>query len=179
MPDDHTQPAPNPHCNTSDPARALLAHNRWANDNLLETLSTLSDPQLDTSFPMGLGTLRKTFTHTLGAMRGWTDVLNKQPQRERLESHAAIGPAQWRDMVPTIHDELDAAAFAGPMNEVLSPDRQGATFHFIRAHVITHVTTHGVHHRAQALNMLRHLGAEDLPESAVVEWMLQRPGCTD
>jgi uncharacterized damage-inducible protein DinB len=32
------------------------------------------------------------------------------------------------------------------------------------------VATHGVHHRAQCLNMLRHLGVKPLPLSSVAEW---------
>jgi uncharacterized damage-inducible protein DinB len=36
--------------------------------------------------------------------------------------------------------------------------------------VLTHVTTHGMHHRAQCLNMLRQLGVTPLPPSSVTEW---------
>lgn len=35
---------------------------------------------------------------------------------------------------------------------------EGAAFTFSRAAAIVHVLTHGVHHRAQCLNMLRRLG---------------------
>ena len=40
-----------------------------------------------------------------------------------------------------------------------------------RGGVLTHVMTHGMHHRAQCLNMFRQLGVKG-PPSAVVEWML-------
>jgi uncharacterized damage-inducible protein DinB len=30
--------------------------------------------------------------------------------------------------------------------------------------------THGMHHRAQCLNMLRRLGVQPLPPSSVAEW---------
>ena len=49
-------------------------------------------------------------------------------------------------------------------------------FTFARGAVITHVTTHGMHHRAQCLNMLRQLGVEQLPPSAVVEWVFMADG---
>jgi len=42
--------------------------------------------------------------------------------------------------------------------------------------VITHVTTHGMHHRAQCLNMLRHVGVNPLPQSSVLQWMLAGEG---
>ena len=38
--------------------------------------------------------------------------------------------------------------------------------------MITHIATHGMHHRAQCLNMLKHLGVNPLPKSSVAEWTL-------
>jgi uncharacterized damage-inducible protein DinB len=35
---------------------------------------------------------------------------------------------------------------------------------------IAHVITHGMHHRAQVLYMLRRLGVEGLPEGDVLSW---------
>jgi uncharacterized damage-inducible protein DinB len=49
--------------------------------------------------------------------------------------------------------------------------RAGKTFSFPRVGVLVHVTTHGMHHRAQCLNMLRHLGVTPLPPSSVAEWI--------
>jgi uncharacterized damage-inducible protein DinB len=45
----------------------------------------------------------------------------------------------------------------------------------MRGAVLTHVTTHGMHHRAQCVNMLRQLGA-DIPLNSVIEWMLTVDG---
>ena len=39
-----------------------------------------------------------------------------------------------------------------------------------RGVMVIHVTTHGMHHRAQGLNMLRHIGVTPLPPSSVTEW---------
>ncbi len=47
---------------------------------------------------------------------------------------------------------------------------------FTRAAILVHVTTHGFHHRAQCLNMLRRLGAPvpgvavGSPEPSAVDW---------
>jgi uncharacterized damage-inducible protein DinB len=42
---------------------------------------------------------------------------------------------------------------------------------------LVHVTTHGMHHRAQCLNMLRHMGvpgiSDRLPEIDPLDWQLQ------
>ena len=60
---------------TSNPLDILLAQNRWANRNLIESCSALSDEQFHQRFEMGLGSLHDTITHILGAMRGWGDML--------------------------------------------------------------------------------------------------------
>jgi uncharacterized damage-inducible protein DinB len=41
---------------------------------------------------------------------------------------------------------------------------------FTRAVILCHVHTHSMHHRAQCLNMLRHLGVSPLPQSSVTDW---------
>ena len=48
----------------------------------------------------------------------------------------------------------------------------GSTIQFTRAAAMVHVTTHGMHHRAQALNMLRHLGVKQDQDFDPVEWEL-------
>jgi len=47
----------------------------------------------------------------------------------------------------------------------------GKQYAFTRGAILAHVTTHGMHHRAQCLNMLRHIGVSPLPLSSVLEWM--------
>ena len=48
--------------------------------------------------------------------------------------------------------------------------RDGRTFDLTRGAVLAHVVTHGMHHRAQCLNMLRRLGVRPLPPGSVTEW---------
>ena len=155
-----------------DPARVLLDQNEWANRLLINACATLDDAALDRPFEMGLGSLRPTVTHIFGAMKGWTDLLARRPAGPRLENTAPIGVADWRALVGPVSDELRAAAFMGPMDEVLRTERGGKAYAFARSHVIVHVTTHGMHHRAQCLNMLRHLGVAELPASSVMQWSI-------
>ena len=67
-------------------------------------------------------------------------------------------------------DELIAIAKAHPLDELVTRVREGKEYTFTRGTVLTHVTTHGMHHRAQCLNMLKHMGVSPLPPSSVVEW---------
>jgi uncharacterized damage-inducible protein DinB len=67
---------------------------------------------------------------------------------------------------------LVSPVFRPPRHGLVSRERGGKMYTFTRGAVVTHVTTHGMHHRAQCLNMLRHVGVSPLPPSSVLEWML-------
>ena len=156
---------------TSAPVEILLAQNRWATRNLIEACATLTHEQFHQPFEMGPGSLHDTVTHILAAMRGWGDMLGGREQRPRLEGEERT-PQQLLELLEELSDDLEASARAHPTEEEVTGSRGGRSFTFTRGGVLTHVTTHGMHHRAQCLNMLRQLGVESLPPSAVVEWIL-------
>ncbi|MFG0274923.1 MAG: DinB family protein [Phycisphaerales bacterium] len=160
----------------TQPAGILLDHDRWAMHALFDACAPLPDEQLDRAFDMGLGTLRKTIIHILGAKQAWTDILHERPVRDRLEDDAPRSIAELRALHDAIADEFDAIATAHPPDGTVDAERRGQSYTFVRGHILTHVCTHGVHHRAQCQNMLRHLGVEKLPMSSVVEWALFGPG---
>jgi uncharacterized damage-inducible protein DinB len=61
--------------------------------------------------------------------------------------------------------------FLCPLEEMVTRRlRDGKTLQLTRGAVLAQVATHGMHHRAQCLNMLRQLGVSPLPPSSVVEW---------
>ena len=64
-----------------------------------------------------------------------------------------------------------SSSCGGEMMEFVNP-ANGESFRFRRATALAYVTTHGMHHRAQALNMLRQLGVTPLPEIDVIDWEL-------
>ena len=59
----------------TDPAAVLLDFEDWATHRLFDACADLSDEQLDRELEMGLGTIRKPLMHDIGAMIGWTSVL--------------------------------------------------------------------------------------------------------
>lgn len=157
----------------TNPPDVLLAHNRWANAQLIDACEDLTVEQFHQQFDMGCGSLHDTITHILAAMRAWTDVLHEREVRMRLEGERR-SLDQLRTLAEEIADAFDAATKLGPHDGVVRPERGGRTFPFSRGGILTHVTTHGVHHRAQCLNMLRQLGVEPekLPNPAVLQWMI-------
>jgi uncharacterized damage-inducible protein DinB len=151
---------------TSDPLEILLTHNHWATRQILEACARLTPEQFHQRFEMGPGSLHDTTTHLLGAMRGWGDNLAGRAQRPRLE-----GTNRSTAELLALLDEIAATARAHPVDELVSAERGGKTYTFPRGGVLTHVTTHGMHHRAQCLNMLRRLGVQPLPPSSVADWI--------
>lgn len=157
---------------TSNPADILLAHNIWANRHLIDACGGLSDEQLHRRFEMGPGSLHDSLAHIAGAQRGWATMLAGAPRQPRVEQGGAYTVDQLRTLLDESAQELADALAAHPLDEIAKTERDGKQYAFARGGVLTHVTTHGMHHRAQCLNMLRHLGVDPLPHSSVVEWML-------
>nr|ACS68533.1 nuclease inhibitor [uncultured bacterium FLS18] len=156
---------------TSDAVEILLSHNRWATRKLLETCAALTAEQFHQRFEIGPGSLHDTTTHILGAMRRWGDVLAGRQQRPPLEGEKRT-PQKLLDLLVEVSGDLEASVGAHAPDELVSRTFEGKSHTFMRGSVLTHVTTHGMHHRAQCLNMLRQLGVDPLPPSAVTEWTM-------
>ena len=159
----------------TDPAAVLLDFEDWATHRMLDACGTLSDEQLDMEFEMGLGSLRKTLVHNLGAMIGWTGVL-EDGEPEFAPDFGSDPPSI--DRIRACHDQAMTRfrnAGSADFADVLAPERKGTTYRFTRGGIVTHVVTHSMHHRAQCLNMLRRLGVDPQPESSVFQWMIAHP----
>ena len=156
----------------SDPLQILLAHDRWATAQVLDACAKLTDDPFHRRFDIGPGSLLDALTHMAGAIRTWTDTLAGPEPRPRPETDGQRRtPDQLRALLDASYRELSAEAGRRPLGEMVTRRlRDGRTFSFTRGAVLAHVTTHGMHHRAQGLNMLRQLGVEPLPPSSVTEW---------
>ena len=160
----------------TDPALILLDFEDWATHRMFDACEPLSDADLDRPFEMGLGSLRKTLMHDVGAMIGWTGVLAESPPVfSPVFGSDSPSINMLRDLHVKAMEAFRATATMGSFEDVLETSRNGVTHRYGRGGVLTHVTTHSMHHRAQCLNMLRHVGVEDLPESSVFQWMRAFP----
>jgi uncharacterized damage-inducible protein DinB len=156
----------------SDPLQILLSHDRWATAQVLTACEELTPEQFHRRFDIGPGTLHDTLTHVLGVMRTWTDTLAETALRPRLESDGQRRtPGQLRALLDDVWRELAAEARRRPVSEIVIRHlRDGTQRPITRGAALAQVATHSMHHRAQCLNMLRHLGATPLPPSSVAEW---------
>jgi uncharacterized damage-inducible protein DinB len=154
---------------TTNPIDILLSHNVWANHQILEACGKLTPEQFQKRFEIGPGSLHDTMAHVIWAMGRWVDALNGREMRPPLETKQRSV-----DELKKMHDEFAAeiavAAQMYPLDGIITMVRGGKPYQYTRAAVLAHVTTHGMHHRAQCLNMLRQLGVTPLPPSSVAEW---------
>ena len=164
---------------TTDPIDILVAQNRWATRVFIEACASLPAEQFHRSFEIGPGSLHDNFTHILGAMRRWGDMLAGREQRPPLEGEERT-TEQLLELLAEISDDLEASVRAHENDGMVTGSRGGESYTFARSGVLTHVTTHGMHHRAQCLNMMRQMGVDPLPPSSVAEWieMVDTPGET-
>lgn len=140
----------------------LLDYNDWANDALLAAAEPLGDEQLDRPFDIGPGSLRAILLHTetgeavwLRRWRGETEA----PWVAGAGRSIAQMRARWlmqRSERAAFLARVDGAALT---REQVYRDSKGNLFRATLVQMITQGLVHSTHHRAQAVNVLRRLGA--------------------
>lgn len=154
-------------------AGRLLQHNAWATRVLLERCRSLTPQQFQQGFDIGPGSLHDTLRHIIGAMLRWSDRMADRPVRASIEKNPKPQtPDELLVLLDRAGRELEEVA-SRVDRESRHDEMMQAEFlpeRFTRGTAMVHVLTHGMHHRAQALNMLRHLGATDLPDLDAIEW---------
>ena len=148
----------------------LLGHDASTTRQLLLLCQRLSDEELDREFDIAHRTVRATFEHIIRNVEVWSDLMSGR----RVRTNRG-------DSVSTLIARLDqAAADLAAVSRAVA-ERDGWDERWIDTldnpptektygGSIAHVITHGMHHRAQLLYMLRRLGVEDLPEGDVLSW---------
>ena len=146
--------------------RDFYAYCDWAQAKVLASARLLSDAQLDRTFDMGIGTLRTTLAHITAAERWWFGnwkegstifFPNKETSisiDELVKEHESVAAARDAFIARLSDDDLSRRVDAQPRKDVLASFPLGQT--------MVQLCCHGTYHRAQALNMLRHAGAEPM-----------------
>ena len=150
----------------------LLGHDSWTTRQLLDRAMELSDEELDREFDIGHKSVRRTFEHLIWNIECWTDLIKSRSVRNRPE------PGQSTEAICNRHRAADAE-FRAFAREVADQNRLDESFldtlddppkEKSLGGAIVHLATHGMHHRAQLLFMLRRLGVEHLPEGDALSW---------
>lgn len=141
---------------------SLYQYNDWANGRLFQLAQGLADDQLDSPLNMGFGSLRATLFHILSAEQIWLERWQLKPWRAlplnpdgvSLEELAAGLKAASEQRWEIIHRGSESN-----WSESISYKDSKQNEHSNRfIDMLVHVANHGVHHRAQALYMLKQFG---------------------
>lgn len=139
---------------------SLYAYNQWANEKIVQMCDGLTDAQLDQPKEMGMGTLRATLFHILTADVVWMERWESAPWREFpldpdgksvLEIATSLGDIGNRRTLLIENNTSDSWS-----SMIEYQDSAKTPFCHQLHDLLLHVWVHGIHHRAQALNYLRH-----------------------
>lgn len=155
--------------------REMLAYGDWAWGRLADRAFALSDAQLDAPFEMGEGSLRKTIRHIYGAARNWMVRIGGTADAPRSGREDVPGlpfaaeltgidemGASWRAVSDRYRALLGESGDQGLDRVISFQSLDGKPYRTPLFEILLHVFNHAQHHRAQALNMLRRLGAEPI-----------------
>ncbi len=144
-----------------DTLRECFTYNDWGREKLLAHTAGLSDAEFDRPIAMGEGSLRKTLYHLWAAEFGWLNRWTPQPDGYDPECHGEpVGEIarRFRETAQRRHAFITELGEDGLTRTATYTNSKGVTSTFSFAQMMLHVCNHGVHHRAQAVNMLRQLG---------------------
>ena len=142
--------------------RQLSKYGDWANRLLLGAAAPLSDALLDQPFEMGPGSLRRTLIHIYNGEHVWlsrwqrTDI-GWPPEVE------AVSVAELGERFSVTQCDRDEFLEKCREEELAKMQRywdsKGGLYFATLGDMLFQGVNHSTHHRAQAVNMLRRLGA--------------------
>lgn len=158
----------------------LFAHNDWAAGNVLAAAGALANEQLDRPFEMGCGTIRATLHHLWAAEKIWLERWQRVADPRFVQPEAGIPVAELRERCAAIAAERDAFLATLKPGQADSPltyrNLRGDTFTEVLSDLMLHVCNHGVHHRAQAMVMIRVSGGAPVsPGQDYLYMRVERP----
>lgn len=139
-------------------------------DRVLDQAAALSPEQYTQEFPIGPGTVGKTLAHMLIAEEYYilrmtgraVDSFDAWAGMEENPPPIADLRAMWDKQAKATRAALEAVSdWSAPIEyRVTGEDGKGWAVTASAGDIMTQLALHEVHHRAQVMNMLRHLGIE-------------------
>ncbi len=159
----------------------LFDHNDWANQRIFQLCADLRDDQLDEPAEMGFGSLRNTLFHNLEAEKLWLERWLGQPWRP-LQADAEGMPvaeisSQAQDVAKERNEMIAREEHSKFSRVVEFKDSREVSNKFPIGPLLHHVANHGIHHRAQALNLMKRHGQTVPAGLDYLFWKMSRPSC--
>ena len=133
----------------------LFEHNNWANSQIIQACSALSDEQLDAEPQSATkGSIRRTLSHLVSSQRGYLSLLT-MPVEERPDTPLAFGELQESARI----SGEGLVALARESSNYPKTQLQTTDGYFVEPWVVmVQVINHATEHREQIKSMLSALG---------------------
>lgn len=140
--------------------KELFRYHDWAFGRLVAHARNLTPFELDAEFPIGPGSMRLILIHTYECEMWWLSVANGVPSFNGPPDDLGLEELDVLrlDLAARRDSAIATWGDAGLAAGTRYANRAGRELTRRRADLLLHVANHAVHHRAQALNILRRLG---------------------
>ncbi|BDI30299.1 hypothetical protein CCAX7_23500 [Capsulimonas corticalis] len=146
----------------------LLGHDAWTTRQLLFRCRELTDEKLDQVFDIGGRSLRDTFVHMIECAEIHMDRMMGRPERVLAETYTIDGWLRRHMLVSQELAELATRVEREGRADEMWVGGSGNRHSFGAG--ITHLLTHSMHHRAQALYLMDKLGLKNVIEGDALGW---------
>ena len=158
---------------TKDDIQLLYEYDRWANNRVLQAVSTLSAEEFTRDLSGSFRSVRDTLVHIIGGEWGWltywkepspssafvTDLWTRHEALFTADAFPDVAAVQlkWAEV------ERDQVEFVNRVtNESLGRMLPLRTTQISLAHLMQHLANHSTYHRGQVALMMRQLATEPL-----------------
>ncbi len=143
-----------------DTLTTLFSHNLWANLQLLDVCTQLSDEQLDSTLDGTYGAIRETFQHIAVAERSYiTRISTGQPYRHPKDAP----PMTLAEIAESLRVSgagfIEWAPKVG-VDDVVEIDWDGTIRDVPKTILLTQTINHATEHRSQIMTILTQLGIQ-------------------
>src|SRR5688572_11875953 len=158
---------------------SLFSHNDRANLLICDAAGSLSDAELDREFEMGMGTLRRTLLHIWAGESVWLQRWNGGIETKWPDEKEKVSVSDIAQRLTALRPQRDAfLASLTPQSHAkrqMYRDSKGSLYTATLGDMVLQVYVHSTHHRAQAVNMLRRLGAPTRAPQVDYMMMIRKP----
>lgn len=146
-----------------DHASACFRYSDWANQQLLIAAAPLPPEALDRRFDMGVGSLRRTLLHIYNGEFVWLRRCQNRTETPWPSEDDAVAVSELKRRFAA--NSQERADFLNGLDtgelrvEQVYRDSRGSLYRATLFAMLIQGFLHSHHHRAQAANMLRSLGA--------------------
>lgn len=150
-----------------------------ARTRMFEWIRPLTPGQYGQEFPIGLGTLGRTLTHIMICEWSYMERIRgnavppyeEWPIQDETPPSFAVLEREWTAQATRTRETLASIGdWETPLEYPVTWGEERLIVTASRSDIFTQLAFHEVHHRAQAMNMLRQLGvtAEDIDFNALM-----------